>query len=164
MKQWRNTKISLTKKLEIDIIFSSAQSHVTILTKFSERKWKWIFVGFAENLRKKINSESERMSKIPITEQCITDCSMLNQTTCLPASPKPATIINYHLVSFPWSRILMNCELFIFCFKIAFAFTYWIWIHTYLRWFERGLSYLSTFQNWKKQIWKIYLRWFERGL
>jgi len=37
------------------------------------------------------------MSKIPITEQCITDCSMLNQTTCLPASPKPATIINYHL-------------------------------------------------------------------
>lgn len=77
------------------------------------KKWKWLFVGFAENLSKKLKSESDGMSKIPITEQCITDCSMLNQTTCLPASPKPATIINYHLVSFPWSWILMNCELFI---------------------------------------------------
>ena len=74
---------------------------MTILTKFSEKKWKWIFVGFAENLSKKLKSGSDRMSKIPITEQCITDCSMLNQTTCLPASPKPATIINYHLVSLP---------------------------------------------------------------
>ena len=62
------------------------------------------------------------MSKIPITEQCITDCSMLNQTTCLPASPKPATIINYHLVSFPWSWILMNCELFIFLLLDYFSF------------------------------------------
>ena len=39
------------------------------------------------------------MSKIVPTEQCITDCSILNQTTCLPASPKPRIIVNYHLVS-----------------------------------------------------------------
>jgi len=38
-----------------------------------------------------------KMSKIVPTEQCITDCSILNQTTCLPASPKPRTIVNYHL-------------------------------------------------------------------
>ena len=86
------------------------------------KKWKWIFEGFAENLREKIKRESDGMSKIPITEQCITDCSMLNQTTCLPASPKPATIINYHLVSFPWSWILMNCELFIFLLLDYFSF------------------------------------------
>ena len=165
VKQWKNTKISLTEKLEIDIIFTSAQSHVTLLTKFSKKKWQWIFVGLAENLRKKIKSESDGMSKIPITEQCITDCSMLNQTTCLPASPKPATIINYHLVSFPWSWILINCELIIiFWFGIAFPFTYWIWIHTYLRLFEPFSDLKKAFHiksvDILEIIWKGFVNWF----
>jgi len=44
-----------------------------------------------------VKNKSVTMSKIVPTEQCITDCSILNQTTCLPAAPKPRNIVNYHL-------------------------------------------------------------------
>lgn len=118
VKQWKNTKISLTRKARNWHYLLLSSEPCDNIDEVQWKKWKWIFVEFAENLSKKITRESERMSKIPITEQCITDCSMLNQTTCLPASPKPATIINYHLVSFPWSWILINCELFVFVLRL----------------------------------------------
>ena len=38
------------------------------------------------------------MSLVP-TSQCITDCSILNQSTCLPATTRPRPIVNYHMVS-----------------------------------------------------------------
>ena len=46
------------------------------------------------------------MSLVP-TSQCITDCSILNQSTCAPASPRPRTIVNYHMVSVHDLEVIM---------------------------------------------------------
>ena len=46
------------------------------------------------------------MSLVP-TSQCITDCSILNQSTCAPASPRPRTIVNYHMVSVHDLKVIM---------------------------------------------------------
>ena len=136
---------------------------MTISTKFSEKvkvniwricgkpegedkKWKWRDV---ENPNHRAMYHGLLDAEPDHVSSCLSKTSHHNQLS----SGQFA-----HKVEFWWIVSFL-----FFCCWITFPFTYWIWIQTYLRWFERGLSYLSTFQNWKKQIWKIYLRWFERG-